>query len=100
MRFGLRAERGPQSANQRCAFQFVWLRRDQWIADLQEVDGIRRFAADQRRLNADQSHAVQPMSRYRFKFETLFLVTILYGLSAPAQVSGQKWNAQWEPVKL
>lgn len=40
------------------------------------------------------------MSRYRFKLETIFLVTILFGLSAPAQVSTQKWMAQWEPTKL
>jgi len=39
------------------------------------------------------------MSRYRFKLETI-LVVVLLGLSAPAQVSGQKWSAQWEPVKL
>jgi murein DD-endopeptidase MepM/ murein hydrolase activator NlpD len=40
------------------------------------------------------------MSRYRFKLETVFLTAILYGFSAFAQVSGQKWSAQWEPVKL
>jgi murein DD-endopeptidase MepM/ murein hydrolase activator NlpD len=40
------------------------------------------------------------MFRYRSKFETILLVTILYGLSAPAQVSGQKWSAKWEPAKL
>jgi murein DD-endopeptidase MepM/ murein hydrolase activator NlpD len=40
------------------------------------------------------------MFPYRSKFETIFLVTVLYGLSAAAQVSGQKWSAQWEPAKL
>jgi murein DD-endopeptidase MepM/ murein hydrolase activator NlpD len=40
------------------------------------------------------------MSRYRFKFETIFLVTILFGFSAAAQVSTRKWSAQWEPAKL
>jgi murein DD-endopeptidase MepM/ murein hydrolase activator NlpD len=40
------------------------------------------------------------MSRYRFKLETIFLVTILFGLSASAQVSTHKWSAQWEPMKL
>ncbi|HEX4646113.1 MAG TPA: hypothetical protein VH598_10940, partial [Verrucomicrobiae bacterium] len=40
------------------------------------------------------------MSRYRFKLEIIFLVVILLGVSAPAQVGGQKWSAQWEPVKL
>jgi murein DD-endopeptidase MepM/ murein hydrolase activator NlpD len=40
------------------------------------------------------------MSCCRFKLETLFLLTILFGLSAPAQVRGQKWSAQWEPSKL
>jgi len=39
------------------------------------------------------------MSRYRFKLETIFLVVVLLGVSAPAQVRGQKWSAQWEPVK-
>ena len=39
------------------------------------------------------------MSRYRFKLETI-LVTILFGLFAPAQVSTHKWMAQWEPTKL
>ncbi|HEV7673843.1 MAG TPA: hypothetical protein VGQ12_04870, partial [Candidatus Angelobacter sp.] len=34
------------------------------------------------------------------KLETFFLVTILFGISAPAQVRGQKWSAQWEPTKL
>lgn len=36
----------------------------------------------------------------RLQRETIFLVTILFGLSAPAQVSTQKWMAQWEPTKL
>ena len=40
------------------------------------------------------------MLQYRSKFETIFLVTVLSGLSAAAQVSGQKWSGQWEPVKL
>jgi murein DD-endopeptidase MepM/ murein hydrolase activator NlpD len=40
------------------------------------------------------------MSRYRLKLETIFLVAIMLGLSAPAQVRGQKWSAQWEPTKL
>jgi biotin carboxyl carrier protein len=40
------------------------------------------------------------MSCYKFKFETIFLATVLLGVSAPAQVGGQKWSAQWEPVKL
>jgi hypothetical protein len=40
------------------------------------------------------------MPHYRFKLETIFLVVVLLGLSAPAQVGGQKWSAQWEPVKL
>jgi biotin carboxyl carrier protein len=40
------------------------------------------------------------MSCCRFKLETIFLLTILFGLSAPAQVRGQKWSAQWEPSKL
>jgi murein DD-endopeptidase MepM/ murein hydrolase activator NlpD len=40
------------------------------------------------------------MSCCRFKLETIFLLTILFGLSAPAQVRGQKWMAQWEPSKL
>jgi biotin carboxyl carrier protein len=40
------------------------------------------------------------MSRYRFKLETIFLVTILFGLPALAQVRTQKWMAQWEPTKL
>lgn len=39
------------------------------------------------------------MSCYRFKLETIFLVTILFGFSAPAQGSTQKWMAQWEPTK-
>jgi murein DD-endopeptidase MepM/ murein hydrolase activator NlpD len=34
------------------------------------------------------------------KLETFFLVTILFGIFAPAQVRGQKWSAQWEPTKL
>jgi murein DD-endopeptidase MepM/ murein hydrolase activator NlpD len=38
------------------------------------------------------------MFRYRFKLETFFLVTILFGLSAP--LSTHKWSAQWEPTKL
>jgi len=40
------------------------------------------------------------MSRYRRKLKTILLVTILFGLSAPAQGSTQKWSAQWEPAKL
>jgi murein DD-endopeptidase MepM/ murein hydrolase activator NlpD len=40
------------------------------------------------------------MSCCRFKLETIVLLTILFGLSAPAQVRGQKWMAQWEPSKL
>jgi murein DD-endopeptidase MepM/ murein hydrolase activator NlpD len=40
------------------------------------------------------------MSRHRLKLETIFLVAIMFGLSAPAQVRGQKWSAQWEPTKL
>jgi murein DD-endopeptidase MepM/ murein hydrolase activator NlpD len=40
------------------------------------------------------------MSRYRFKLETVFLVVILFGLSAPALAFSQKWSAQWEPTKL
>jgi murein DD-endopeptidase MepM/ murein hydrolase activator NlpD len=43
---------------------------------------------------------MQPMSRHRLKLETIFLVAIMLGLSAPAQVRGQKWNALWEPTKL
>ena len=38
------------------------------------------------------------MSCYRFKLETIFLVTLLF--SASAQGSTQKWMAQWEPTKL
>jgi murein DD-endopeptidase MepM/ murein hydrolase activator NlpD len=40
------------------------------------------------------------MSRYRLKLETIFLVAIMLGPFAPAQVRGQKWSAQWEPTKL
>jgi murein DD-endopeptidase MepM/ murein hydrolase activator NlpD len=40
------------------------------------------------------------MFRHRLKLETIFLVAIMLGLSAPAQVRGQKWSAQWEPTKL
>ena len=40
------------------------------------------------------------MPRYRFKFEAIFLAAVLCGLSASAQVSRQRWSAQWEPVKL
>jgi murein DD-endopeptidase MepM/ murein hydrolase activator NlpD len=40
------------------------------------------------------------MSRYRFKLEAIFLVAIMFGLSAPAQVRGQSWSAKWEPAKL
>jgi murein DD-endopeptidase MepM/ murein hydrolase activator NlpD len=40
------------------------------------------------------------MSCYRFKLETIFLVTTLFGLSVSAQGSAQKWTAQWEPTKL
>ena len=40
------------------------------------------------------------MSRYGSKLETIFLVVVLLGLSAPAQVRGQKWSAKWEPLKL
>jgi murein DD-endopeptidase MepM/ murein hydrolase activator NlpD len=39
------------------------------------------------------------MSCYRFKLETILLLTILFGLPAPAQGSTQKWIAQWEPTK-
>lgn len=39
------------------------------------------------------------MSRYRFKFGASFLLAIMFGLSAAAQVRG-KWIAKWEPVKL
>ena len=39
------------------------------------------------------------MSRYRFKFEAIFLVAIMFGLSAPAQARGQSWSAKWEPAK-
>ena len=41
MRLGLRAERGAESAAEYCAFQFVWVWRDEWFADLQEVGGVR-----------------------------------------------------------
>jgi murein DD-endopeptidase MepM/ murein hydrolase activator NlpD len=51
-------------------------------------------------VGADQSLAVQPMSRYRPKLETFFLAVALLAICAPAQVQGQKWSAQWEPVKL
>jgi murein DD-endopeptidase MepM/ murein hydrolase activator NlpD len=51
-------------------------------------------------IGADQSLAVQPMSRYRPKLETFFLAVALLAICAPAQVQGQKWSAQWEPVKL
>jgi hypothetical protein len=40
------------------------------------------------------------MFRFRFKLETIFMVTILFGLSASAQVRGRKWSAHWEPTKL
>ena len=40
MRPGLRAERCAQSAFERRALQFLWLRGHQWIADLQKVDGV------------------------------------------------------------
>jgi murein DD-endopeptidase MepM/ murein hydrolase activator NlpD len=40
------------------------------------------------------------MSRYRFKFEAIFMVVIMFGLSAPAQARGQSWSAKWEPAKL
>jgi murein DD-endopeptidase MepM/ murein hydrolase activator NlpD len=46
-----------------------------------------------------KSQTLQPMSRHRFKLEIIFLMTILFGLSAPAQGSTQKWTAQWEPTK-
>jgi murein DD-endopeptidase MepM/ murein hydrolase activator NlpD len=34
------------------------------------------------------------------KLEAIFLVAILFGLTAPAQVPAKKWMAQWEPAKL
>ena len=40
------------------------------------------------------------MSRYRSKLGIIFLAAVLLGVSAPAQVGGQKWSAHWEPVKL
>src|SRR6478672_5272853 len=40
------------------------------------------------------------MSFYRSKFEAIFLVVILFGLSVPAQVPAKKWSTQWEPTKL
>jgi len=43
---------------------------------------------------------VRAMSFYRSKLEAIFLVAILFGLSAPAQAPAKKWIAQWEPVKL
>jgi hypothetical protein len=39
------------------------------------------------------------MFRYRFKFETIFLLALVFGLSARAQVRGPRWSAQWEPAK-
>jgi murein DD-endopeptidase MepM/ murein hydrolase activator NlpD len=39
------------------------------------------------------------MSRYRFKLETIFLLVLVFGLSARAQVRGPQWSAQWEPAK-
>src|SRR6266571_7655380 len=110
MRPGLRAERGAQSAAQRCAFQFVRLWRNQWVADLQEVDGIRtspliytdrinnptrtceEFAASHQRLN--------PMLRFCRQLPIACFLLALTSLSAGAQPRGQTWSAQWEPVKL
>ena len=43
---------------------------------------------------------MRPMSFCWSKLETIFLVAILFGLSASAQVSTKKWMAQWEPAKL
>jgi len=43
---------------------------------------------------------MRPMSFYRSKLEAIFLLAILFGLSAPAEVPAKKWNAQWQPVKL
>jgi biotin carboxyl carrier protein len=40
------------------------------------------------------------MFRYRCKLEIIFLAAVLLGVSAPAQVQGQKWSAHWEPVNL
>ena len=40
------------------------------------------------------------MSRSRLQREIVFLLTFMIGLVAPSQVRGQKWSAQWEPVKL
>jgi murein DD-endopeptidase MepM/ murein hydrolase activator NlpD len=40
------------------------------------------------------------MSFYRSKFEAIFLVVILFGLSVPTQVPAKKWSAPWEPTKL
>jgi len=40
------------------------------------------------------------MSRHRSKLETIFLAVALLGLCAHAQGQGQKWSAQWQPVKL
>src|SRR6476661_7287231 len=37
---------------------------------------------------------------YRSKLEAIFLVAILFGLSAPAQLPAKKWMTQWEPSKL
>jgi murein DD-endopeptidase MepM/ murein hydrolase activator NlpD len=40
------------------------------------------------------------MLRYRLKLEVIFLMTIMIGLSAPAQVRAQQWSTNWEPAKL
>ncbi len=43
---------------------------------------------------------MRPMSFYRSKLEAIFLVAILFGLTAPAQGPAKKWMTQWEPAKL
>ena len=107
MRSGLRAERGAQSAAEYCAFQFVWVRRDQWVADLQKVDGVRfspliytdhTDRADLHAGPALQSTTVELMSLFRRQLSTfgLLLWTTLSVSAAPAT----KWSAQWEPTKL
>jgi hypothetical protein len=40
------------------------------------------------------------MFRSRLQREIIFFLTFMVGLGAPAQVRGQKWSVQWEPVKV
>src|SRR2546430_16823742 len=51
-------------------------------------------------IDADQAESPQLMFRSKLQREIVFLLTFMVGLGAPAQVRGQKWSAQWEPVKL